>query len=86
MTTESDHCPEAAAGQNWRTVSCPQDRLQTGELPPPTITIITSTTTTAEEPPTTTTAEDQPTTTTTDVEIISIFRTESFEKYHFENR
>jgi hypothetical protein len=28
--TESDRCPEAAAGQNWRTVSCLQDRLQTG--------------------------------------------------------
>ncbi len=32
MTTKSDRCPEAAAGQNKRTVSCPQDRLRTGEL------------------------------------------------------
>ncbi len=30
VSTESDHCPEAAAGQNQRTVSCPQDRLLTG--------------------------------------------------------
>jgi hypothetical protein len=30
VTTESDHCPEAAAGQSQRTVSCLQDRLRTG--------------------------------------------------------
>jgi hypothetical protein len=30
VTTESDHCPEAPAGQNQRTVSCLQDRLQIG--------------------------------------------------------
>jgi hypothetical protein len=29
---ESDRCPEAAAGQNQRTVSCLQDRLRTGGL------------------------------------------------------
>jgi hypothetical protein len=30
VTTESDRRPEAPAGQNQRTVSCPQDRLRTG--------------------------------------------------------
>ncbi len=63
---------EAAVGQNQRTVSCPQDRLQTGESPPTTTTAedppTTITTTTAEDPPTTittTTAEDPPSTITT---------------------
>jgi hypothetical protein len=32
VTAESDHCPEAATSWNLRTVSCPQDRLRTGEL------------------------------------------------------
>jgi hypothetical protein len=30
VSTESDRCPEAAAGQNQRTVSCLLDRLRTG--------------------------------------------------------
>ncbi len=30
VSTESDRCPEVAAGQNQRTVSCLQDRLRTG--------------------------------------------------------
>jgi hypothetical protein len=30
VTTESDRCPEAAAGVNQRTVICLQDRLRTG--------------------------------------------------------
>ncbi len=30
VSTESDRCPEAAAGQNQKTVSCLQDRLRTG--------------------------------------------------------
>ncbi len=99
VTTESDRCPKAAVGQNWRTVSCPQDRPQTGESPP-------STTTTTEDPPTfttTTTAEDPPTTTTTEYRGRSAdhyyhyyhyylrsrdnlhLRTESFKKYRFKN-
>jgi hypothetical protein len=92
VSTESYHCPEAAAGQDQRTVSCLQDRLRTGgpktgDSPFPRY----STTPlhnfgiplpiTGEDPPTTTT-----TTTTAATEVVFAFRAKNFKKYHFENQ
>jgi hypothetical protein len=86
--TENDRCPEAAAGQNHRTVSCLQDRLhiggpKTGDSPFPQY----STTPvyyseilllpiTPEIPPTTTT-------TIPVTEVVFACRAKNFEKYRF---
>ncbi len=89
VTTESDRCPEAAAGLNQRTVSCLQNRLLTGgpkqeTLPPSDILQLLSTT------PRyyvlllllPITMEDSPTTSTTIIavtEVVFAFRAKNFE-------
>jgi hypothetical protein len=93
--TESDRCPEAAAGQNQRTVSCLQDRLQTGGPKTGDSPFLRLSTTpiyyseipllllllpiTADDPPTTTT------TTTAVTKVVFAFRARNFKKYRFKN-
>jgi hypothetical protein len=100
VSTESDRCPEATAGQNQRTVSCLQDRLQAGgpkagDSPAKFYNSIYCTTPIYNSeiqlltlPPIT--AEDPPTTTTTTTtavtEVVFAFRAKNFEKYRFKNQ
>ncbi len=87
--TESDHCPEAAAGQNQRTVSCLQDRLRTGgpktgDSPFPrysTTPVYYSEILSLLLLPIT--AEDPPTTTTAITEVVFAFRAKNFKKYYY---
>ncbi len=100
VTTENDRCPEAATGQNQRTVSCLQDGLQTGgpeQETLPSLDILQLLPTTPSTTPIYNseillllpiTAEDPPTTSTTTTavtEIVFAFRAKNFEKYHFKN-